>query len=141
MPQPFDRSVSFLQRWGSDSSPGLAHIHLVRPTGVRNGSREALPRAGGKPLEGYVWPAPTKSGHIDHSTLKKPHGRALKLSGVRPFVLYSLRHSFATRLAPHVDAWTFCKIMGWASLSVAMRYIHPSVASHFPAGWAQFWAQ
>jgi hypothetical protein len=46
MPQPFDRSVSFLQRWGSDSSPGLAHIHLVRPTGVRNGSREALPRAG-----------------------------------------------------------------------------------------------
>jgi hypothetical protein len=30
------------------------------------------------------------------------------------------------RIAPHVDAWTFCKIMGWASLSVAMRYIHPS---------------
>jgi len=76
--------------------------------------------------EGFVWPAPTKSGHIDHSTLKKPHARALKLSGVRPFVLYSLRHSFATRVAPHVDAWTLCKIMGWASLSVAMRYIHPS---------------
>jgi hypothetical protein len=30
------------------------------------------------------------------------------------------------RIAPHVDAWTLCKIMGWASLSVAMRYIHPS---------------
>jgi site-specific recombinase XerD len=45
---------------------------------------------------------------------------------VRPFVLYSLRHSFATRIAPHVDAWTLCKVMGWSSLSVAMTYIHPS---------------
>src|SRR5262249_30849460 len=74
----------------------------------------------------FVWPAGTKSGRIDHSTLKKQHARALKLSGVRPFLLYSLRHSFATRIAAHVDAWTLCKIMGWASLSVAMRYIHPS---------------
>jgi integrase len=87
---------------------------------------EAKWNAAGKPQEGFVWPAPTKSGHIDHSTLKKAHARALKLSGVRPFVIYSLRHSFATRVAPHVDAWTLCKIMGWASLSVAMRYIHPS---------------
>ncbi|MBV9624768.1 MAG: tyrosine-type recombinase/integrase [Acidobacteria bacterium] len=87
---------------------------------------EARWNAAEKPIEGHIWSAPTRSGHIDHSTLKKQHVRALKLSGVRPFVLYSLRHSFATRLAPHVDAWTLCKIMGWASLSVAMRYIHPS---------------
>jgi integrase len=56
--------------------------------------------------------------------VKKQHRNALKLSRVRPFVLYSLRHTFATRVAPHVDAWTLCKIMGWASLSVAMTYIH-----------------
>ena len=68
--------------------------------------------AAGRPLEGFVWPAPTKTGHIHHSTLKKQHARALKLSGARPFLLYSLRHSFATRIAPHVDAWTLCKIMG-----------------------------
>jgi integrase len=82
--------------------------------------------AANRPEEGWVWPSATRSGHIDHSTLKKQHARALKLSGVRPFLLYSLRHTFATRLAPYVDAWTLCKIMGWASLSVAMRYIHPS---------------
>ena len=82
--------------------------------------------AAGRPAEGWIWPAPTKSGHIDHSTLKKQHGRALLLSSVRVFVLYSLRHSFATRIAPHVDAWTLCKVMGWSSLSVAMTYIHPS---------------
>jgi integrase len=80
----------------------------------------------GRPAEGWIWPGPTKSGHIDHSTLKKQHRRALRLSGVRPFVLYSLRHSFATRIAPYVEAWTLCKIMGWSSLSVAMTYIHPS---------------
>jgi hypothetical protein len=50
----------------------------------------------------------------------------MRLSGVRPFVIYSTRHTFATRIAPRVDAWTLCKIMGWSSLSVAMRYIHPS---------------
>lgn len=82
--------------------------------------------AAGRPVEGWIWPAPTKSGHIDHSTLKKQHDRALQLSGVRVFVLYSLRHSFATRIAPCVDAWSLCKIMGWSSLSVAMTYIHPS---------------
>jgi integrase len=79
-----------------------------------------------RPEEGWVWPADTKTGHIDHSTLKKQHRNALRLSGVRPFVLYSLRHTFATRIAPRVDAWTLCKIMGWSSLSVAMTYIHPS---------------
>ena len=44
------------------------------------------------------------------------------MSGIQ-FPVYSLRHSFATRIAPHVDAWTLCKIMGWASLSVAMTYV------------------
>jgi len=68
--------------------------------------------AAGRPEEGWIRPAPTKSEHIDHSTLKKQHRRAIQLSGVRPFVLYSLRHSFATRISPNVDAWTLCKVMG-----------------------------
>ena len=77
--------------------------------------------------DGFVFPAPTRSGHIDHSTLKKQHRSALKASGVRPFLLYSLRHTFATKITEdrRVDAWTLCRIMGWASLAVAMVYIHP----------------
>ena len=83
--------------------------------------------AADSPSSGWVFPSDeSESGHINHSTLRKPHGKALRLSTVPEFVLYSLRHSFATRIAPHVDAWTLCKIMGWSSLSVAMRYIHPS---------------
>jgi hypothetical protein len=52
---------------------------------------------------------------------------AQRLSKVEPFLLYSLRHRFATRLAtsPGMDAWTLCKIMGWSLLAVAMRYVHP----------------
>ncbi len=43
-----------------------------------------------KPLDGYVWLAPSKRGHIERSSLKKQRARALKLSKVRPLVLYSL---------------------------------------------------
>jgi integrase len=55
-------------------------------------------RAAKLPLEGWVWTSGTVSGHIEPSTIKKQHRRALRLSGVRPFVLYSLRHTFLTRL-------------------------------------------
>src|SRR5262249_25898902 len=61
----------------------------------------------GKPLEGFVWLALSKSGHIEPSSLRKQHAKALKLSKVRPFVLYSLRHTFLTRLgASGCDTWT-----------------------------------
>jgi len=53
----------------------------------------------GRPSGGWVWPAKTASGHIQSSTTIKQHRKALRLSGVRPFVLYSLRHTFLTRLA------------------------------------------
>ena len=68
--------------------------------------REILERryeVAGRPPEGFVWTAPTKSGHIEPSTLKKPLAKALRLAKVREFVLYSTRHTFATRLTPHVD--------------------------------------
>ena len=54
--------------------------------------------AAGRPLEGCVWPAPTKSGTLEPIRLKKQHANALRLSQVRPFVLYTLRHTFLTRL-------------------------------------------
>jgi len=50
------------------------------------------------------------------------------VSKVRTFVLYSTRHTFATRLAPYVDPWTLCRVMGWSDVKIAMRYVHPSEA-------------
>jgi integrase len=81
----------------------------------------------GRPSEGWVWPTGTQSGHIEPCTLKKQHRKALRLSGVRPFVLYSLRHSFLTRLGESgCDAWTLARIAGHSSIGVSVRYVHPS---------------
>lgn len=80
----------------------------------------------GRPAEGWVWPGPTKSGHIEPSTLKKQHKKALKDSRVRAFVLYSLRHTFLTRLglSGHVDAWTLGRLAGHSSVKMSLRYVH-----------------
>lgn len=79
------------------------------------------------PQEGWIWAAPTQSGHIESSSLKKQHRKALRASGVRPFVLYSLRHTFLTRLGESgCDAWTLARIAGHSSITISARYVHPS---------------
>ena len=80
-----------------------------------------------EPEEGWVWPARTKSSHIEPSSLKWQHRKALMLSKVRSFVLYSLRHTFLTRLGESgCDAWTLAKIAGHNSVAISQRYVHPS---------------
>jgi len=50
-----------------------------------------------------------------------------RLSGVRSFVIYSLRHTFLTRLGEAgCDAWTLARIAGHSSIAMSARYIHPS---------------
>jgi len=91
-----------------------------------------------KPLEGYVWPAPSKSGHLEPSSLKKQHAKALRLSNVRSFVLYSLRHTFLTRLGESgCDVWTLARIAGHSSIAISARYVHPSGSPCLPRwrGW------
>ena len=93
--------------------------------------------AAGKPEEGWVWPAPTRSGHVEPSSLRKQHAKAFKTISeeaakrnekpVRPFVLYSLRHTFLTRLGQSgCDAWTLARIAGHSSIAISSRYVHPS---------------
>jgi integrase len=91
----------------------------------------------GKPQDGWVWPATTRSGHVEPSSLRKQHARAFKAIAegaskrnerpVRPFVLYSLRHTFLTRLGESgCDTWTLARIAGHASINISGRYVHPS---------------
>lgn len=83
--------------------------------------------AAGRPLDGWVWTAPTHSGHVEASSLKKQHNKAVRLSKVRPFVLYSIRHTFLTRLGESgCDAWTLARIAGHTSIAMSARYVHPS---------------
>jgi integrase len=93
--------------------------------------------AAGKPSEGWVWSAPTRSGHVESSSLKKQHAKTFKTiaeqaaknngKSVRPFVLYSLRHTFLTRLGESgCDVWTLARIAGHSSIGVSSHYVHPS---------------
>jgi len=90
-----------------------------------------------KPDEGWVWPAPTKSGHIEPSSLKKQHAKVFKTiaeeskkhneNPLRPFVLYSLRHTFLTSLGESgCNVWTLARIAGHSSIAISARYVHPS---------------
>jgi integrase len=87
--------------------------------------------------EGWIWPASTRSGHVEPSSLRKQHATTFKTltieaakrneKPVRPFVLYSLRHTFLTRLGQSgCDAWTLARIAGHASITISARYVHPS---------------
>ncbi len=88
-----------------------------------------------KPDDGWVWPAPTASGHIEPSTLKKPHANVFKAitknlkkkeKPLRSFILYSLRHTFLTRLGESgCNVWTLARIAGHSSITMSSRYVHP----------------
>ena len=94
------------------------------------GVLEARWKGQAKPLQGWLWPAPTKTGHISHDSAKKQHLAALKRSKVTPFVLYSAQHTFLTRLAASGrDAWTLMRIAGHSSITISSRYVHPADAT------------
>jgi integrase len=83
--------------------------------------------AAGKPAEGWVWPAGTRSHHMEHDTLRVQHKNALERSKVRPFVIYLFRHTFLTRLGESgCDAWTLARIAGHSNIAISQRYVHPS---------------
>jgi integrase len=103
----------FRLRWADNLRDGAIEIH----TGKGRGSRRRVPasprvlaylemrRTASEP-DAWIFPANTKSGHIEASTLKKQHARALTLSRVTPFVLYTLRHTCITRWAKHIDPYS-----------------------------------
>jgi len=93
-------------------------------------------RAQGCPMEGWVFPSKSKSGHLGWFSYLDQHVRALdsiakahetdpSLPMVAPFEPYCLRHTALTWIAPYTDAFTLAKIAGHSSISMTMKYIHP----------------
>jgi integrase len=77
----------------------------------------------------WVFPAPTKTGHMNADSVQGQHAAALKESKVEPFVLYSLRHTCLTRWAESgMDAFSLKRLAGHANISTTMRYVHMSDA-------------
>jgi integrase len=137
-------------RWENITWDAYRYGALLVTHGKTNAARRILPmtnrvrdvlqakwEAAAKPDEGYVWPASTRSGHIEVSSIRHQHDAAFKTitenakeseeKPVRPFMLYSLRHTFLTRLGQSgVDVWTVSRIAGHSSIGISARYVHPS---------------
>jgi integrase len=73
----------------------------------------------------WIFPAPTKSGHIEPSSLQGQHGKACTLAKVDHFPLYTFRHTCLTRWAPFMDPWTLAYLAGHRDMSITKRYVHP----------------
>jgi integrase len=122
----------FRLKWADNIRDGAIEIH----SGKGRGSRRRIPasqrvlsvlemRRTGQVSE-WIFPAPTKSGHVEASTLKKQHAAALKASGVVPFVLYTFRHTCITRWAKYMDPFTLHVLAGHTDMNTTKRYVHPS---------------
>jgi len=97
------------------------------PNPGSGGKPFVAPSTAGRPEEGWVWPAPTQSGHISQDSLKLQHKKALRLAKLRPFEVYAIRHTFLTRLGESgCDVWTLARIAGHSSIAISARYVHPS---------------
>ncbi|MCL5745160.1 MAG: tyrosine-type recombinase/integrase [Acidobacteria bacterium] len=73
----------------------------------------------------WVFPAPTRSGHIEKSSLKKQHPKACKLAKVADFPLYTFRHTCLTRWAAFMDPYTLGYLAGHSDFATTRRYVHP----------------
>jgi integrase len=127
-------------RWENINWDGGRNGALLITQGKTKAARRVLPlsprvrgvlenrwKLGGEPSDGWVWPAETKDGHINHDSVKLQHKKALKLAKVRPFEVYSIRHTFLTRLGESgCDAWTLARVAGHSNISISQRYVHPS---------------
>src|SRR5438093_700025 len=74
---------------------------------------------------GWIFPAPTRSGHMEGSSVRKQQVRVFRVTGIKPFELYCLRHTCLTRWAPKKDPFTLAYLAGHSDISITKRYIHP----------------
>lgn len=98
---------------------------------------KARHEAQGGPDGGWVFPSGSRSGHLEESSAKKWHGKALErirkaheiepsIPEAKPFEPYCLRHTALTWLAESgCDAFTLARIAGHSSITITQRYCHP----------------
>ena len=124
---------------------GMLEIHFGKTDNARRripmtqAAKAVLERRLTKSAAGaWVFPAPTQSGHIEPSSLKKQHAKAVSEASrilrmetgdqkrtFTGFELYTLRHTCLTRWAPHMDPRTLAYLAGHRDMNITKRYVHP----------------
>jgi integrase len=77
----------------------------------------------------WVFPASTKSGHSEQSTLRKQHAKARELAEFDPFPLPSFRHTCLTLWSQHMDPYMLAYFAGHSDFATTRRYVHPNLES------------
>ena len=74
----------------------------------------------------YLFPSPDDPSK-PVLELNNAHYGALRRSGLQPFRLYSLRHTWATRAAMSgIDLVTLAAMLGHSRIQMVLRYAHPT---------------
>ena len=105
-------------RWGKSTA-------ARRTLDLTPESREILARRMTAAESSWIFPASRKAGeHV--ARLSNAHNAVCEKAGLA-FVLYDLRHTFATRMAQAgIDLATLAAILGHSSIRIVQRYVHPT---------------
>jgi integrase len=100
--------------------------HTISLTLTKNGDSRVVPlfKAAVELLRAI--PRPIGGGRLfefhDTNGLSAAFRRTCERASIEDLHFHDLRHEAASRLAPHVPATTLCKLMGWRSFQMSMRY-------------------
>lgn len=76
--------------------------------------------------EVYAFPS-KRDSRRPMGQIANTHHRTVKRTGLAPFRLYDLRHTFATRVVQSgMDLPTLAGILGHSKLNMVLRYAHPT---------------
>ena len=77
----------------------------------------------------WVFPAPTKSGHMNRQALRNNRPRLSRRAVLRRSNSTLLRHTCLTRWAPHMDPFMLGYLAGHTDMGITKRYVHPQSAT------------
>lgn len=89
-----------------------------------------VPHDDGKACRSDLICRQTNGSPVSLTSFRDVFGRALAKAGVAEGTLYSLRHTFGSRLAENgVDAFEIARLMGHSDVNMSANYIHRTAAA------------
>lgn len=96
---------------------------------TKNGSPITVPLSRAAKVALLAYPGLASTGRITRFSgcegLANAFGVACRRAGIIGLTFHDLRHESASRIAPYVPTVTLAKLMGWKTISIAMRYYNP----------------